>query len=182
VQAARHLVLLAPLLVLGTALFILTRRPIDRARSISMHVGDAHHTFLLFAVASTLGSAVLSIFMWLWIIPALQLGVPFIAVLVLAMGSQLAAAWIRYIDGRQGVVHSVFAYGMAVLMPILLGLVAASSQLTALPRVVVCLAAAWMVASFVLLFTVSQIRNHYLFYQSSYVVSFYIALLAATYF
>lgn len=164
----------------ATALLILARWPRQRHRSLSMHVADRRGTFLLFALVSTASIALLYAFMTWWFAPALQLPAAFHVVMVAGLASQLAAAWIPCLPGRQEYWHSMAAYLMAILMPAQLLFVLFSPVTAVALKFFTVVALAWMVLMLVLLFAVPSIKRLYLPLQLIYIALFYgIVMVAA---
>lgn len=177
----RLLGLLAGLLIAVSMAFILTRWPRHRHRSVSMHVADRRSTFLLFAVASTLSVGLLYVFMSDWLMPTLQLPGAFQVVLVAALAGQLAAAWIPCLPGRQEYWHSMAAYLMAGLLPVLLGFLLFSPVAPVPLKFFTAVAIGWMVIMLVLLLAVPRIKRLYLIFQLIYIWLFYSIIMIAAF-
>jgi hypothetical protein len=182
IPAAQHLIWLQIILIAIVVGYILTRRPIDRGRSISLHVANDPATIRLFAVVSTLAAVPFFIYLLYWLIPALQLPFAFTVLVLLAAACQMIAGWIPHIEGdKKGDIHQLFAYTMAVLMPVVLAFLLFAHTITLAPKIVIGLMIVWMVISLLRYQFVPATRQQYLAYQSAYIASFCIGLLAATY-
>ena len=161
--------------------YILWRTELRMHHYISMHAADRRSTYLLFAVSLTVSAALMYFFMLQWFSPALKLPLLFDATVLAALVAQVVAGWVRYDEGRRGKVHDFFAFAMAWFM--LAALVEAffAGTMPLLPRVVVGLASGYMLALMILLGTMPSIRRYTLPLQVSYIGTFFIAVLVATY-
>ena len=158
-----------------TAWFVLSRGPKQRHRSLSMHVADKHSTFLFFALVSTIGVGLMYIFMTQWFAPSLHLHPAFYVVMLTGLFCQLIAAWIPA-SGRREYIHSVFAYTMAVTMPLILAFVVISPVIAFWLKIWVGLTIIGMAQQLALLVLTPEIKQKYLFRQLGYIASFYITI------
>ncbi|HSE61477.1 MAG TPA: hypothetical protein VLA88_04250 [Candidatus Saccharimonadales bacterium] len=178
---AQHLILPALALVGATAAFVLLRGPIDRSRSVSLHVASEPHTIWLFAIASTIATVPMALFMVGWFIPALQLPAWFTVIFMAALAGQLIAAWIPHNTGWRAAVHQFCAYLMAYLMVPLVVFILFSPALPLWAKAIIGVILAWMIFSLALYHLSAKAKLQFLLYQSGYVASFYMVLLVATY-
>lgn len=179
-DVARHLGAASVIIVLAAALWVLSRTPVTKGVSLSEHIGREHYTFVIFAIASTLSALCMALFIWLWLIPELQLPPAFQVVAALIIVGQLGVGWGRFIPNPgQWDAHSYCAYGMAFLMPLMLSFLLFSS-LAANTKVIIALAVGWMVFTLCLLF-VPNIRRFYLPFQSGFMICFCLSIIAAAY-
>src|SRR5689334_15274727 len=95
IPAARWLGVASILAVVLAALFILYRAPVQKGRSMSAHIGLNRENFLIFAWASTASVALMALYLWLWVVPELQLSPWFDAVAALVLIGQLGTGWAR---------------------------------------------------------------------------------------
>ena len=179
---AQHLIWIQIILVAIVVWYILTHTTIDRARSISLHVANEPRTIRLFAVVSTLAAIPFVAYLWFWLIPALQLPLIFTVLVLAAAACQVIAAWVPHVEtDRRGDIHQFFAYTMALLMPVVLSFLLFAHTITLAPKVIIGLMIAWMIISLLRYHFVPAAKLQYLAYQSAYIASFCIGLLAATY-
>jgi len=153
------------------------------ASSISSHAGSKRTSYLLFGSVLTFVGATFYLFLWRWFGPAIGAGWPFYVILALAGVFQLLTAWIPDDGkgGRMATAHSSVAFNMARMMMLLVGLVAVAPHISDLARIVSVLTFIAMGVFWYLFYFVKSTRRHFLVYQSSYIVSFYVVVLLATY-
>jgi hypothetical protein len=159
-----------------TAWFVLSRGPKQRHRSLSMHVADKRSTFLFFAIVSTIGVGLMYIFMVQWFAPSLHVHPAFYVVMPTGLLCQLIAAWIPASTGRKEYIHSVFAYAMAVTMPLILAFVLISPVIAFWLKIWVGLTIIGMAQQLALLVLTPEIKQEYLPRQLGYIASFYITI------
>ena len=169
--------LTAMTLVGMAAWFVLSRAPRQQHRSLSMHVADKRSTFLFFALVSTIGVALLYIFMTQWFGPVLQVHSAFYVVMTMGLLCQLVAAWVPASGGRKEVIHSTFAYAMAVAMPLILAFALISPVIAFWLKIWVALTIIGMVEQLALLILTPQIKQKYLSRQLGYIASFYLTVI-----
>lgn len=167
-------------IVSAAVVAILSRTERNRGTSMSEHIGRKRSTYLLFAWAATGNVLLLGTFIWTWLVPHLQLPLAFQVMSALVLVGELGVAWARYIPKDGWDVHSVFAYAMAMLMPLMLSFLW-FANLSAVAKVVVGLAIGWMIFALCLMF-VPNIKRLYLPLQMSYMASFCAAILVVAYF
>lgn len=177
---ARHLGAASILLVFITALWVLGRTPITKGVSLSEHIGRERHTFITFAIISTLSATCMALFLWTWLIPLYQLPLAFQLVAALMIAGQLGVGWGRFIP-NPGVwdLHSYCAYGMAFLMPLMLSFLL-FADIAADTKWLILGSVCWMIFTLCLLF-VPNIRRYYLPFQSGYLLCFCLSIIAVAY-
>lgn len=180
IEASKHLGLISFIIVLVAGGVILYKLEITHSRSLSMHIADERWAYLFFAIASTISAIFFHIFVQTWLIPKFSLSLWFMGLIIFGSICQLLAAWVPHTTGRQALYHSIFAYIMAVHLPILLVMLA-FAPLTFAAFLVVCVAAVLMIVLLGLLIFKPSTKRHFLPYQTLYIVSFFAAILVVTY-
>lgn len=150
----------------------------QKQHSLSYHGGSQLKTYLVFAATLSLSAAAFAFATVAWIIPTFQPGPGFTVAATIGIVCMFLTAWIR--DGTNPTLHFwhiIFAYSMALTMPIMLVLLLIRPTPIAfqlLGAVSVCI----MGFFWVLFLGFKSSRRHYLLYQAAYIIGFQLSFVA----
>jgi hypothetical protein len=113
--------------------------------------------------------------------PALGLNTFFGAVMIAAAICALVAAVVPDSGGTKSLVHGVAAWTMAVLMLVLVLTLLFTPAIGVVAKFVLAVLASYMVFDWFLFLFVKRSHKLFLIFQSTYVLCFYIAMLAVAY-
>ena len=153
----------------------------DQMISLSGHAARQRYSYSLFATALTTGGGLFYVFALRWLVPTLHLSAAFSVVLALATGCELLAAFVPDSGGMRSLIHRWGAWTMAVLMLVLVGLLFAAPRVVGGAKLAAGVLGTCMLLDFYLFLFVKRSRRYFLIFQSSYIVSFYVAILSVTY-
>jgi hypothetical protein len=112
-----------------------------------------------------------------WFIPHFQMSWAFTATVSLALALEAVTTWVPQTHGWRLKTHYYASYGVALLIPIVLVMIALSSHISELAVLLIGVPIAVMLAfMFIFLFVRSQ-RKYYLIYQTIYVICFFTGIL-----
>jgi hypothetical protein len=106
----------------------------------------------------------------------------FTVLLTIGIALQMVTAFVPDKPGIMSQIHNLVAYGEAILLPIMLLILFRSTYLTTFARATAILAAGLELSYVIMFIGVKSLREHYLLYQSSYIVIFHIAILMSVFF
>ena len=161
--------------------YLVTKWRGTRAMSISQHAASASAATTLFAAVLLAGG--LGFYVWLisWFSAELQLTKLFTVLITLAFIGQVVAAIVPDNTGTKRIVHRVAAYSMAGLFLPLSVLILTAQHYSVATTVMGIGAIVYMLVAWYLFLFVKSSRQHYLVFQSLYIVSFQIIILASAY-
>lgn len=133
----------------------------DVRNSLSGHAAIQRRSYAVFVAALAGGGILFYLFAVRWLEPTLHLALPFNVILVLTVVCELTAAFIPDSGGKKSLVHRTFAWSMA--------------------KGAITILLAYMVLDWCLFLFVKSSHRFFLVFQSTYVLSFYLATLATTY-
>jgi hypothetical protein len=179
----KNLGLVAIIIAVISAWVLLKTWPAGKHKSISQHLGARATTFWIFMAILIVDNLLLLAFIWKWFVPELGLMPGFGLLFTVGFLLQVAAALIpdRGDGSKTSKRHGLAAFSMAGIMPLLTLWLALSPNVGTIPRILSALATAWMFFSFYLFLFVPRSRNHFLTFQTIYIASFYVCILASTY-
>jgi hypothetical protein len=173
--------ILVSLLSAATGCLLVAKEQRNRAWSISQHAA-ASERFILYVILRGIGLLSFYIFMRTHFMPAFSLPLSFHILLLVGLGGDFIGLFIKEDDGLRGKIHRVFAYTMAASLPALLGLFLALTHVGIISRVIIAGAMLWLIAAVAsLVFGWQHVWRNYLYYQSFYIILFFIAIIAATF-
>ncbi len=161
--------------------FMLTKWRGENRPTISRHASSTKGAYWLFLALLVGGGSVFYVWLVDWFAPHLQLGTVFKSVLTLVILCQIVTAVVPDIGERRKLVHHLAASIMCVLYIPLATLILTSSRLSLLARIVVVVAAAYMVVALVWVVILNRNRDRFLLFQTLYVMIFQSAILTAAY-
>lgn len=179
-EAFRSLGPLSLLIVLGALGLMLKAGGTDIRNSLSEHAATRRRSYVVFAAALISGGTLFYLFATKWLEPVLHLGLAFNLTLALTIICELIAAIIPDGGGTRSLVHRIFAWSMAVGM-LVLTLILWSAHAWSVGKVLVTVFLAYMILGWYLFLFIKASRRFFLLFQSSYILSFYLAALAVAY-
>ncbi len=153
----------------------------DHAQSLSGHAAKQRPSYLLFLSGLTAAGVLFYLFGSQWLAPVLGLSASFALLLIVATILELVTALVPDSGGAKSTVHRLAAWSMAVSMGILGILVVSAPAISGLAQIICTVLVGYMAFAFCLFLFVPKTRAHFLIYQSSYVLCFFIVMLVAAY-
>lgn len=153
---------------------------IDIKYSLSMHGAAKRASYAIFAAALVMGGVLFYLFATKWLKPTFGLGLLFNVLLAVAIVCELLAAIVPDSVGVKRRVHRISAWTMAYCM-LPLTLLLLLSPLATGAKILVGVLLAYMLFGLWLFWFVKAARRYFLIFQSTYVLSFYLATLVAAY-
>lgn len=181
VEGFHHLGLVSMAIILLSLGFMLRKGGADIKQSLSGHAAIQRWSYALFAGGLLLGGALFYAFATKWLAPTLQLNGWFSAVLAFALICELVTAVVPDSGGRKSFIHRTFAWSMAVGMQIFVLLLWLAPAISSGAKIVVTALLVYMLVDWCLFLFVKASHRHFLVFQGTYILSFYLATLAATY-
>jgi hypothetical protein len=158
---------------------LVTARVLEK--SVSHHVAMKKNNHIIFAILMTVSLALMSIFLYFWLIPVHSLSAFFAVIVGFAIFLELVATWVPLTVGWRHNVHQVCSYGAAFLLPILMILIILSPGVSSVSIWVSIFSLSLMVILLYLFLFVKPVRRHYLIYQNIYILAFHISILSMIY-
>ena len=177
----KHFAVLAALAYWPAAIYMVRKWPKGRQNSFSLHAAANKHTRMLFAMAVTLETALYMLFAFKWFIP--NFGMPFVFGLLIApiAGLHFIAGIIPETKGLSKWIHRKASYLCVVLFIPAFFIIATTHTISPLARILAGGYDIWILALWYVYITQPDKRQEDLVYQSIYISSLPITLIAATY-
>jgi hypothetical protein len=153
----------------------------DHALSLSGHAAKQRPSYLLFLGGLITAGVLFYFFGSFWLAPILGLNAAFSVILAATAVLEVATALVPDAGGIKSTVHRTAAWSMAVGMGVLGVLVTTAPGISGMAQLICGMLVGYMVFAFLLFLFVPQTRAHFLIYQSSYVLSFFIVMLVPAY-
>lgn len=160
--------------------YLLTKWRDKDFMSISRHASSSPFTMGLFAAVLIGVGCVLYGWLWFWLAPRLGLGWIFYVVLILACVFQVATAVVPDLPGWRRKAHKWAAWGMAAWFLPMAWLVALAPGNSIVGRCIGVVLSAYMTVGWGLIFA-GKLKETFLIFQASYIISVQIVILAAAY-
>lgn len=162
--------------------FVVIRLGPTRHKTISEHIASTRLGYLLGVAALAVIGALFYLWILGYLVPKLELGVTFIALLTVAVMLQIVAGLVPD-DARtwRSKLHRMVAYGEAALFVPLSVLLTISPQTSSAGVIVGCMTLGYFVISVILYTFVPKSRDHYLFFQALYIIVFQVQILVTAY-
>lgn len=176
--------LLAILISIVAGGYIIWQGPRDKTKSISLHATVVNkRAYLMYACAVLLATIFFYLFCLFWFIPMFHFPLLF-TILITTMTLFLAFTVFIPEVGKGIRPHQLVSYGYAAIMLLVLLFIANSQYISLITKIVAGLSGIWM--SFIWYLYLFQSRNkqlikHFLVFQVSYLLAFFLSILAATY-
>ena len=177
----RHGALLSFLFAGAGVGFILKRYGFEHAFSISTHAAKQRFSYWVFFASLIAAAGSFYLFTQYFLTPYFGLGDQFSLLVAVTLGLILATAIVPDTGGRVGLLHGVAAWSMAVCLPIILASLLLSGKVNFGTSLIVGLAILYMVIDWFLFLFVPRTRQYFLLFQGTYVLSFFIAMIAVAY-
>lgn len=177
----RHVGILSSAVITGALALMLYIWGRDHSASLSKHAARHTLTYLLFLVSLFIGGVLFYLFATRWLGPTLGVSAIFSIVLVLATACEFIAAIVPDSGGTRSRIHQSAAWSMALLMLVLILLIMTAPAAGALVRAVSGLAAMYMLIDLGLFLFVKATHKYFLFFQSTYIGVFYVAVISTAY-
>jgi hypothetical protein len=176
--------LLSIIIITTAGSFMVWKGPRDQTKSVSFHAGTANKKlYTSYAFAFIIATTLFYLFCMFWLIPTLVLPFGFIFLLHLMTILLVLTALIPEKD-KKIIAHAIVAYGFAFCMMLLLVFIAISSHVPFIARIFSEVVVGWMALGWFLAFLSpykTKFFSHYLIFQYSYVILFFLSILIATY-
>lgn len=153
----------------------------SRTMTISQHAASNSNALKLFATILIAGG--LAFYVWLvrWFTPTLNLSALFVILVTIALLTQVVAGLIPDSEGLKSKIHRAAAYSGAFLYLPLSALILTASKISTPAQIIGLVCFLYMIIASFSYFFVKKARNHYLIFQTLYIVAFQIVILAAAY-
>lgn len=177
----QHLGLLAIVLMVAFGAFATLWQKPNKRQSFSQHVAKHPQLLLAFGVVFSLVTILYYTFLIGWLGPTLNLPGVYYWILSLAFLCQFVIAWLPADAGRTLFWHNIAAYLLALLMPVVAGLLyfAAINPSWLLSILVYVYFLTPLMLLFLYLFT--NAKQNFLYFQIGYFSWFWLVMLAFTY-
>ncbi len=177
----QHFALLSFLFAIAGVAVILKTYGHDRSRSISSHAAGQRTSYWLFLASITAAVVSFYAFTLFWLLPVVEISGITAAFIALALLLLIATAIIPDSGGKKSLWHGIVAWSMAVLLLLVVIGLLLSQVLSPLSQGIVFLVVLYMIVDWLLFLFIKKTHQHFLLFQSTYVLSFYIAMLATAY-
>jgi len=175
--------LIAVLFIIAFGIFALLKWPAQKGRSFSEHVAERRTSWLLFSSVFSVVTVLYYLFLFMWFGPHYHLSFVYYALLFVAFVCQMILAWWPPRTHTKSDLHTVMAVIVACIMPILLADIIITAQpVVSLFLVISSILAIFLCALLMILYGfVPAARRHYIFYEATYFICFWIAIILLTY-
>jgi len=180
-EPTHHLALLSLLIAAAGLSVILRRWGKDHGRSLSSHSGRQPASYWLFAGSLIASGALFSVFTFQWLMPTYNLGTWFGTIVIVAVICELVAALVPDNGGWRSILHGTGAWTMAVFMLFIVVALLFIPHINVIAKFIMSLLLSYLVLDWFLFLFVKWSRKRFLIFQSTYILCFYLAILAVTY-
>lgn len=153
----------------------------DHALSLSGHAAKQRPSYMIFLSGLIAAGVLFYLFGSRWLAPTLGLNAAFSVFLAAATILELVTAIVPDAGGVKSTIHRFAAWSMAVSMGVLGILIAAAPGISGLAQIICTVLVTYMGFTIFLFLFVPKTRAHFLVYQSSYVLCFFVVMLVAAY-
>jgi hypothetical protein len=184
-ESLKPLVVISVTLIWTALILLVTKWPRDRRLTFSKHAAQYRETYFMMAIVQSIVLPLFFVFAAWWFVPTFHLPVIYTVAAGLSSLGLLMAAWVPDVKGAKGKFHQISAYSAYILI-ILLSLIQAFSHYIPLTaRVFSAIIFPYYVVTTSLMLihkrSATYMRKYYLYIQASYIATFHISLLLATY-
>lgn len=176
-----HFALLSLLIAAAGLSVILKKWGHHRALSLSTHAVLQRPSYWLFAASLIAGGVLFYVFTVAWLMPSYNLGAWFGVLTALAVGCELATALIPDNGGHRSTIHGIVAWTMAVLMMFIAIALIFVPGVSIVAKFFESILLSYLVLDWFLFLFIKSSRKLFLIFQSTYVLCFYLSILAVTY-
>jgi hypothetical protein len=178
---AHHLILVSLTITLLSMSLMLRSDAIDLRQSLSGHAAiKRRKNYVPYASGLIIAGILFYVFTIKWLAPTLHLGTLFDLLVILTVLCELVAVFVPDHVGAKRQVHRTSAWLMALgmLISVIILLFAAPDWSA---KILVGMFLSYMILGVSLFLFVASSHRYFLFFQSTYILSFYIAVLATAY-
>ncbi len=175
----KYLGLLATLWMIAGTCYLLWRVETDPKSTISQHAALSKKARLFFALYFIPGALAINYFLAVWFVPHFGMSPWWVYLLVVASVCDIVLGLVPDAFGWQKAVHQITAYSAAVLSMFFTIAIFLTPTIGISGRVVAAIGSVYMIT--VCCLFIFQYKQHRLVLQSLYILSFYIAVLMATF-
>lgn len=171
---------------LGIASFVLTwvavfyvlyNNPRELSKSISHHAAKNSRVYFMFATLVSVGLIAMFGFLFMWLVPNLNIIPPLILLFIIALLLEFVTTWVPLTEGKKFHIHNILSYSTALLMPLIVLALILTIQLSAAAFLLACIALVIMLALLLAFFAIPKALEKYLIYQSTYIAAFQLAII-----
>lgn len=153
----------------------------DKSMSFSLHAAADRQAYMFYLSLFLLTLPPLLLFVVFWYVPTLGLPEVFSFIAVLGVVCQLIAGIVPDMEGKQRVIHRLSAYGMSLVLMVLVGMVAWFGEIGGLMKAFCLVALIVMASLWILVVGLKKKQDAFLLYQAIYVALFHIVILTTAY-
>jgi hypothetical protein len=170
---------LSIILIWVVILFILNKWKPTKHKSISQHAAASREAFIIYTLFISLALLLFTLFVFKWLIPTYHLRGQFSVLAAITIVAEFVTVETPDNGGWKSKIHNPCAFGVALLLPVLLFMLTTSSSLDIAVRTISGLAFVGMLIMLVLFVLKPKTHEKYLVYQSLYYLLFHIPILGA---
>ena len=153
-------------------LYVLYKNPREFSKSISHHAAKDSKVYRLFAIIMSSALFFLVIYLFLFLVPTLDLHIFVVILFLIAILIELLTTWIPLTDDRKFHPHTILSNTAAFLMPVITLGYAIFTRLNSALLSIAYTGLVVMIGLLIIFFTIPKARKIYLIYQSIYVAAF----------
>lgn len=168
-------------LIWSAIIFIIKKWGSYRHKSISQHAIANKGAFISYTSIVFVALVLFALFIFKWFVPNFGFSDLFKVLAALSILGEFIAIGIPDMGGLKSRIHNAGAWGVGILLPVIVLLIATSSKI---PRVVSYISIVAFICMLVLgyLFYINRKTHHnFLYFQSAYYASFHLVILSAVY-
>ncbi len=169
-------------LIWSAILYVLHKNPREFSKSISHYAAKDVKVYKPFAIIMSLALFFLAIYLFLFLIPVLNLHIFVITLFIIAIVIELLTTWIPLTDDRRFHPHAILSNTAAFLMPLITIGYVMSAHLNSILLFIAYAGLIVMVSLLIIFLTIPKARKLYLIYQSIYVVAFQLTIILVPFF
>lgn len=180
-ELAHHFALLSLLIAAAGLSYIIKKWGKDHARSLSTHAGMQKPSYLLFASSLIVSGVLFFLFITEWLMPTYNLGAWFGVLTAATVACELIAALVPDNGGYRSTVHGMGAWMMAVLAMFMVVALLFVPGVSVIAKFILGVLLSYLVLEWFLFLFIKWSHKWFLVFQSTYILCFYLAILAVAY-
>jgi len=180
-ELAHHFALLSLLIAVAGLSYIIKKWGKHHNFSLSTHAAMQKPSYWLFASCLIASGVLFYLFTVLWLMPTYNLGLWFGVLTVITVVCELVAALIPDNGGRRSLLHGTAAWLMAVLAMFIVVALLFVPGVSVIAKFILGVLLSYLVLDWFLFLFIKWSHKWFLVFQSSYILCFYLALLAVAY-
>jgi len=162
-------------------LYMIKKWPGNKTMSFSAHAASTRTGIVYYWLVFTAHLVLFYLFVSKWFVPTLQLPHVFTIITLVAVLGEFIALCIPTTGGLKTKLHDLSSYVMLILLVPLSLLIFLSPHVSLIARTAALLSVCYMVIVWYLFAVAKTAKKHFLLYQTSYAMSFQLAVLLAVY-